>query len=281
MSDTTAPVATDGQGAAPSVAPAAAATPPSAAPEWLAGAPEDISAFVQTKGWKTPVDALESYRNLEKYMGTPADRLARIPEWDKADKSEIDAFFGKLGRPSDPKEYKLPVPEGADPAFATAAAAKFHELGLTAKQAQALAEWNNNYATEAQAKMTESYQQTVAAQEAELKREWGSAYDQNVIAAKGAAAQLGLDAQKIDALERVLGFDGLMKMMADVGSKIGEDKFVSGQSQAPGFGAMTPAQAKAKIDALGADQGWVAKYLAGNAEARAEMERLQKFAYPT
>jgi len=277
---TTAPSATPvpiTSSAAPGIVPTAAPSTPSL--EWLTGAPEDITGFVQNKGWKSPVDAIEGYRNLEKHMGVPADKLLRLPDWDKADKTELDQFFGKLGRPADPKGYEINVPDGTPADYADAARIKFHELGLTAKQAKALVDWNNEFATTAGAKSQEAYKQAVAQQDAELRKEWGQAYDQEIGSAKNAAAALGIKPEEIDKLEQSLGFAGLMKVMANIGKRIGEDTFVSGGGS--NTGAMTPAGAKARVQQLQGDKEWTAKYLSGNIEARAEMERLMRFAYPS
>ena len=49
--------------------PASAPTQPAAAPAggakpWYDGAPQDVAAFVQTKGWDNPMKVVDSYRNL-------------------------------------------------------------------------------------------------------------------------------------------------------------------------------------------------------------------------
>jgi hypothetical protein len=292
MTEPIAPSAPAGQGATPSAepvpissAPAAGTVPQSAPPpaatiDWLTGAPEDITGFVQNKGWKTPVDAITSYKQLEKHMGTPADKLLRLPDFDKADPTELGQFYTKLGRPAEPNGYEIPVPEGMDTSFAEAAKAKFHELGLTAKQAKALAEWNNEYASTMSVQQQEAYKQTIAAENESLKKEWGQAYDQEIGMAKNAAKALGLSPEKIDKLEQSLGFADLMRTMANIGKRIGEDKFVSGDSVG-GNGVLTPAGAQARIQQLRGDKDWTAKYLSGNVQARAEMERLMQFAYPS
>ena len=292
MTDPIAPAA-GGQGAA---TPSAEPTPISSAPapgtttqttstastglEWLTGASEEVTTYVQNKGWKAPTDLLTSYQQLEKHMGTPAERLLRLPDFDKAEKTEMDQFYNKLGRPAEPKGYDLPVPEGMPTDFAEAAKIKMHELGLTAKQARELAAWNNEMGAAATAKQKETYEASVAHQNAELKTEWGAAYDQEMGAAKNAAKALGIKPEQIDALEGSLGFANLMKMMSNIGKRIGEDKFVDGGASSIN-GALTPAGAKARIQQLQGDKDWTAKYLSGNVQARAEMERLMQFAYPS
>ena len=279
---------TGGQGATPSAEPTpissapAAGTVPQSTPttDWLSGAPDDITGFVQNKGWKTPVDAITSYKQLEKHMGTPADKLLRLPDFDKADPAEVGQFYNKLGRPADPSGYEIPVPEGVDGSFAEAARVKFHELGLTAKQAKELTEWTNQYGQGVVSQQQETYKETIAAENESLRKEWGSAYDQEIGAAKNAAKALGLSPEKIDKMEQSLGFADLMRTMANIGKRIGEDKFVSGDVTG-GNGVLTPAGAQARIKQLQGDKEWTAKYLSGNIQTRAEMERLMQFAYPS
>lgn len=284
MTDVAAPAT--GQGVTPSSDPApinssaAQGTVASVSNDWTSGLAPDIASYVQNKGWKAPADLLTSYQQLEKHMGTPAERLLRLPDFDKAEKAEMDSFYNKLGRPADPTLYEIPVPQGAPTEFAEAAKAKFHELGLTSKQAKALAEWNNEYAAQLQAKQKETYAQTVASENESLKKEWGQAYDQEIGKAKNAAKALGIKPEQIDALEGSLGFANLMKMMSNIGSRIGEDKFVSGDVTS-GNGMLTPGGAQARIKQLQGDKDWTAKYLGGNIQARAEMERLMQMAYPT
>lgn len=275
MTDPIAPVApADGQGAA---APAAPVTAPTT--DWLSGASEDVTNYVQNKGWKAPTDLLTSYQQLEKHMGTPAEKLLRLPDFDKAEKTEMDQFYTKLGRPVDPKGYEIPVPEGMSPEFADAARVKMHELGLTAKQAKALAEWNNEMGANASNQQKIMNDATIAQENASLKAEWGAAYEQELGAAKNAAKALGINPEQINALEGSLGFSNLMKMMANIGKRIGEDKYVDGGSS--GNGVLTPGGAQARITQLQGDKEWTAKYLSGNVQARAEMERLMQFAYPS
>ncbi len=266
---------------APGTVPAAPAAPAT----WYEGFDPDMRGWMENKGL-TKMDAskalevaLNGHRNLEKHMGVPADKLLRLPDFDKADKGELDQFYNKLGRPADISGYEIPVPQGISTDFADAAKVKFHELGFTALQAKELVAWNNEYLAGAQAKQQEAYAQTIAQENEALKKEWGAAYEQELGMAKNAAKALGIPAEQIDKLEGSLGFANLMKMMANIGRRIGEDKYIDGG--AASSGAMTPVGAQARIKQLQGDKEWTAKYLSGNVQARAEMERLMQFAYPS
>lgn len=235
----------------------------------------DLKGYVANKGWKDPADLAVGYKNLEKLLG--AEKIPMPKGADDAD--GWSRVYDALGRPKSADDYKLPVPQGDDGAFAKLAAGKFHELGLTAKQAEGLAAWYNEQGT---GRMQEVQQQSAAKAEADmaaLKSEWGNAYDENVEFGRRAAREYGLDESKLSALENALGTGEMLKLMARIGRAQGESSFVEANTAGGGFG-MTPAAAQQRITALREDRAWSAKYIAGDAEARAEMQRLMSLAYP-
>lgn len=251
---------------------------------WFGGFDTETSGWLENRGLtkldeKAAIPELvKGFRNAEKYIGTPAEKLIRVPDWDKADKVELDQIYTKLGRPVDAKDYNLQVPEGQSREFAEWAQGIFHEAGLSSRQAAAVtAKWNEYV----QGMVQGDYEAKAAKlkdQEASLRNEWGQAYDKYDSVAANAINSLGLKDEQLAAIRDSLGFDGAMKMFASIGEKIGEASFVSGDSRTNG--PMTPNQAVSKMEQLKQDKEWVAKYIAGNAEARAEMERLMKMAYP-
>lgn len=271
----------------PPAAPPAGEPPASApAPAW-----HEAPAFDQdTRGWLAnrgltklqPDEALpeivKGFRNAEKLLGVPADQVVRLPKDD--DPKAWGPIYDKLGRPADPKGYDIPVPEGQDSGYADWARGTFHELGLSGKQAKALTEkWNAFVAEKMQAAQTE-YANGVKADSEALQKEWGAAYEKHLQIAKGAAREFGLDAKTIDTLEQAMGFAGVMKFMHAIGAKLGEDKFIGG-GKPGGFGDVTtPEMAQAQIRALRNDVEFTKRYVAGDAAARAEMERLHRYAYP-
>ena len=274
----------DMQGSAPAGNPAAdAAGQGSAAPggqqgQWFDSYPEEVRGTIQTKGWQSPADVIQSYTNLEKLLG--ADKAGRgvvLPKED-ADASEWNQVYDKLGRPKSPADYKLPVPEGETGQFAEVAAGKFHELGLTAKQAQGLAEWYNAQAQEMQSSQFNQLAQNSEQEMSSLQQEWGKEYDANIEAARRATRQFGLEAPTLEKIENAIGTKEMLQLFAKIGKGVGEDSFVDG-SRSTGFG-MSPEAARVRIGQLKGDREWSAKYLGGNADAKAEMERLMRAAYP-
>ena len=262
--------------AAPVAAPATpVAAPAPAGIAWLPGADADTSGFVETKGWQGAGDAVTSYRNLEKMVC--ADRAGRTVVLPAAEDSvEWGAVYDKLGRPANADGYKLPVPEGADPGFAKLASAKFHELGITAKQGAALAEWWNAQAggaTSAQQAVEES---ALAAEQQALAKDWGTGPDAAARRelARRAAVRLGLDEGAIEALEKAQGYSKTMKALAKMGDLLGEHQ--SAGMDLPGAFGMTPEGARSRRSQLMADKGWRERAMNSSSAEWAEMQKLDR-----
>lgn len=267
-------------------APAAPATPaaPAAQAPWYSTADADTVGWMETKGYKadqlTPevaLRAIQGHRNAEKYMGVPADQLIRLPKGD--DPKAMEAVYDKLGRPADPSKYELKVPDNADKGFVEWARGTFHKAGLNNAQANAItAEMFKFSETAAQAKAQADAQATQEGVKT-LQKEWGSAFEQNTAIADRAAAAFGMDEKQLLGLKAAMGADGAMKFLHTIGTKLGEDQFVTGKGGG-GFGAMTPAAAQAQIKTLQGDAEFRTKLVNGNADAKAQWERLHKMAYP-
>jgi hypothetical protein len=269
----------------PSPAPETTTTPaaaPASAP-WYNGFAPDLKGYIETKGFpgdEKGVAALaDSYRNLEKHFGVPAEQLLKLPK-DETDKAAWDKIHERLGRPAKPEEYELALPNGDNGEYAKFISTAMHELGLTKKQAQALALKQNEFITAQESKDAEAYQATIKTQDAGLRATWGQAYDKNMQIAKGAFAELGVTTEVVDAMEEKMGYSKVMETFHRVGLKIGEDKFVTANG-ANGFnGAMSPAAAQARIDAIRTDPALANRYVNGDAALRAEMDNLHRMLVP-
>lgn len=269
-------------------APAPAATPQTPAPatappssggggEWTSGFSDEMKGFVQNKGWKNVQEVADSYKNLEKAIGVPKERLLHLPE--SMDAPEAAAVWEKLGKPKTAKEYQLKVPEkGGDPKLAEWAADVFHKGNLTATQAQAVMNAWNERQIAVQTQTLENQKIALAQNTEKLKTEWGAAYEKNMNLAKSGAMALELDANTIDLLGHAMGTEKLFKQLSKIGAGVGEASFVSGRPAADG--SITPEQARNDLKTLFNDTVWKNKYLAGDSEARKRMEHLQKMANP-
>lgn len=234
----------------------------------------DLKGYVQNKGWSDPADLAVGYRNLEKLLGGE-----KIPMPKGQDDAEgWQRVYDALGRPKSADDYKLPVPDGFDPGFAKEAANQFHNLGLSAQQAQALTEWFNGTQTQAVEQFQQAQSAQAEAEIRELQREWGNAWEENVELGRRAAREFGLSDDKLSAMEGALGTKEMLEFMSRVGRGLIEHNFESGKTTT-GFG-MTPEAARQRVNALRQDPGWTTKYLSGDADARSEMSKLMQLAYP-
>lgn len=291
MSDTPISASADlsGNGAAPAPAAAPDGTTPSAAPAeaWYSGMgfDQDTIGWMENRGL-TKMDqaealknSLNGFRNAEKFLGVPKDQLLRLPNFDTAEQTELDQFYNKLGRPADAKGYELPIPEGAPTEYADYMKDVFHKAGITAKQAKILAEANNDFGSKIGQTTEQQKLEMNKTQQESLRKEWGDAYEAQMGTARYAFQELGIDSKQVDALQDAMGFDGVMKFFANLGSKFGEGRYVSGGSNPNG--PMTPAQAQSQIKQLQGDLEFGRKLTAGNAEAKAMWDRLHRFAFPS
>jgi hypothetical protein len=263
-----------GDTTAAGLSPAAPAAMPAAPADWIATLPEDARGFVKNKGWDKPADLLDSYRHLERMVGT--ERLA-LPR-DDGDRANWERVWNRLGRPEKPEGYKLPMPEkGGDKALAKAFSARAHELGLTAKQARGLADWWNNTAAGGLQKAERQRQTREAGEIATLQDELGAAFDGEAAAARRAAALFGFDAETLTQIEGAIGTAAMIRRFMAIGRALGEDRIEGGADT--GFSPSVEA-ARARIEGLKADPVWTKRYLGGDEAAKAEFQKLMRAAYP-
>jgi len=185
----------------PPANPADPANPPAAnpAPAWHDSiTDEGLKAFITGKGFKDAADAAKALQEME----------------------------GKSAVPESADAYTLPVPEGADAAFAGEAAKWMHEAGVPVAAAQALAEkWNGYMAAQQEA----SEAQRAAQGEADiaaLKTEWGNQYDANIELGRRAVRTFGIDEATLDSINTALGDAATLKLFQSIGSKLGEATLV-------------------------------------------------------
>ena len=190
----------------PPTDPTPTADPPAADPappaDWTAGLDADAKTYLETKGFKSPAEALTALRGYEP--------------------------------PATADAYEIPVPEGESPDFAKAVAPLFHKAGLSATQAKALAEgWNEMQsgqkaaAAQAEADAATAAEAAAKREDATLQAEWGKDYAANKEHARRAAMQFlpGDEAAKtafIGEIEKKFGFAATMKMWAAIGQGLGE-----------------------------------------------------------
>lgn len=269
-------VLTGEQNPAPNPAPA----PADDAGSWLTALPADLKGVAEHKGWKSPEDALKSYTHLEQLMG--ADKAGRgliLPK-DAEDKDGYDRVYKALGRPENPDDYgiKSLVLEAADApldegdAFLVETMSKtMHEAGLSTGQAKKLAEAMQGAVKAAGDKAEAAFQAELDAFERQVK-------PGEVEMARRGFRFFGLPESEAGevgaALVRALGPEKAVKMFAQLGGALGEDKTIEGGRSMGGFSS--PESAGKRMDQLLSDEAFAKRYQNGDQSAMEEITNLSK-----
>lgn len=195
--------------------------------DWTASLPDETKAYVANKGWSDPSKAVESYLQLEKFVGAEkASRGVVLPN-EKSTPEEINAFYSRLGRPQDVNGYEVKLPDGfPDPEFPKMALPLLHKHNLTKAQGEALMGDFAEMVTQGQKARMEAEQAEFVKQEAALKGKWADQFDRNVEIAKRGAKKLGFSDEIIDQLEAKTGFAGVIEALHNAGMLLGEGNFV-------------------------------------------------------
>jgi hypothetical protein len=220
---------------------------------------------------------LPMYRGAEQKLGVPADQVLRLPGKD-AKPEEWKAVYQRLGAPDKPEGYELTAPEGDNGEFLKTASAWFHEIGVPKSQAAALAGKWAEYTQAQKVAMDGQWNQRFDTEVAALKTEWGDSFDKNSDLASRVQRAGGWTTEQLQAMEKALGPKAFMAGFAKFGGMVGEHRFTGGEGEKQ-YG-MSSEGARSRIADLKKDQGWVAKYSSGDADAKAEWTRLHQIAFP-
>lgn len=262
--------------------PAAPAAPEPVAPTgtWIDSLSAEDRAYVSVKGWdkegKSPADILKSYRNIERLRGVDADKLVKMPDWSKPE--SVAEYRAAMGVPADPTGYEnheVATPTGA--LIADPIAKISHRLGLPQALHSELLNATGELVTELFQNESEEISRRNAAQLVDLKREWGTRFEENNQAVSNAIAQLELSDEFVDALKIAGGEAEARRVLARIGTRLGEHKRPSEGNAGPTL--MTSDVAKAQIKALQGDREFYAKMQSGNVEARRRWDELHSVAF--
>lgn len=241
---------------------------------------ESVRKFADDKHTLDTSVLLKSYINLEGQMGRDKIPLPKSDEdWENAYKA--------LGRPEAAEKYEVKRPENLPEGMTYDEAGEKHlrniafQNGWNQKQFGAAYEALFKHNTEMQAGWQNVVKEQRSTAEANLKREWGAAYDQNLGVAKAAMLEYA-DPDLVEHLNTSgLGNDPrLVKVFARIGKELMGDAKLKGAG-APS-GTMTPAEVTAKIQKFRTDNH-AALYDADHIDHKrlvAELEGLHKMQVP-
>tara|TARA_R110000787_G_scaffold78811_1_gene172176 strand:+ start:4810 stop:5703 length:894 start_codon:yes stop_codon:yes gene_type:complete len=219
---------------------------------WLDGVIDpSTKAWAEAKGLQNGSfeNVLGSYHNLEKMVG--ADKAGRTITLlgDDASSEERDAYFNKLGRPESAEQYSVALPEGAiDDTRLNMMRNKAHELGISDAQFSGLAEADAAYLSATQQGMTDKAAVSAVDAEAQLRTEWGAAFDLKVASIDVAAHKLGMSEDQLNGLREAMGPVEAMKFVDGLNTKMGDHNFDEGEKIIPGH--KTPEQAEEEFKQL-------------------------------
>lgn len=200
---------------------------------WDDELPPELKNIVETKGWKSPTEAVKSYAHLEKMMGMP--RLG-IPD-SNASPAEWEKVWQKTGRPETPEHY-------APDTFATTSDPDWlrhtaFALGLNNQQAKQLAQ----SVEERKIELNPSEAPPKSVKE-KLQSLWGDRYETESQAAKRGFRHLFSEEQEFKDLVAAVGVEPVFKLLARAGSLAVEDRLWGGGTNSVATG---PLAAKAEI----------------------------------
>lgn len=229
----------------------------------------DVKGWVENKKFSDVETLARSYKHAETLLGVPAERRLTLPE--KMDDPEaMGPIYNRLGRPEKPDGYAFSTGDEFTKNLAQWGAERFHKLGLTKAQADGIFSELVGLHTSEDAAAAEASKKDEEA----LRTEWGQEFDKRMNIAAQAVDKLGLDGAGVTSLADKLGEAAVARLLFTVGSKITEPPFVDGKG-APGNKHVGSADAaKQRKSALMEDEGFVKRYIAGDAAARDEMLQL-------
>jgi hypothetical protein len=206
---------------------------PTVAKSWKEAIPEELRNDPNISKF-TELEALaKSYVNATRMIGQ--DKVA-VPN-NNSTEDQWNEVYDKLGRPESADKYQLdvksdivPLDDGAIKQFAENA----HQLGLNNKQAQGILEFYKN-SMESSAQQSKIDNETAQANaEQELRKEWGSNYENNIKKA-GSIAKANMNPEVLDMElkdgTRLGDHPAIIKGFANIANLMSEDKLVSTESE--------------------------------------------------
>ncbi len=229
---------------------------------------DDDRGFMQNKDfYEDPTKMLKSYRELEKHVGIPPDKIMRKPEPDDAE--GWSKFMQNIGLPETSEGYTFKHEEGTqvDQDFETSFKQVAFEAGILPDGAQKMVDWWAKQNADADQFTRETMDAENLKEETALKREWGAKYEERLDLAKRAGDMFFKNDEEFDALSGIIGPKRMAEAFGKLGDMMSDDDIVN-FSQRPAFGTTKEqienqikeimedvALSKERVDALKLKQG--------------------------
>ena len=247
------------------------------------GLPEELVNDPSLSPIKDIEGLVKGYVHAQKTIGK--DKVALPGE--NATEEELTAFYNKLGRPEEASAYSIGQPEDLPEGFQyrqdqeEAFREVAHKAGLS--QAQLKEVWGHltGVAVEDFNSAVQNNNARIEKDQSDLKAEWGMAYTEKTKLANKALFNLvDEDGRKWLNESGALKEPKVLKIFAEIGSKLGEDKISS--KETPGTNVLSTTEAKRQINEMLSDKNgpYWNKNDPRHDEAVEKMEELNKMAYP-
>lgn len=147
--------------------------------------------------------------------------LKTLPYPDFENAEVMGQIYKALGVPEAKDGYALELPEGGNEAYFNSALETFHKSNLTPAQAKTLIEWNQAQAQQFAEQQIAEWTQ----QKDQLKQAWGASFDANMELSRRGLSQSGLSEAQVEAVQRAIGYDGVLKLFNAFGQSTREANF--------------------------------------------------------
>jgi len=222
---------------------------------WMehAGVAEDLRSDLTLKSTPSVAAMASQLVNAQKMIGKQPNMMVMPTE--QSSQTEWDEFHKACGRPDTPDEYEIThleelgeVNQEMESAFKNLA----HSLGLSPTAVQKLIELDDSRMMGMRQAMQESEMQAMEKCQADLKEQWGAAYDERMHLANRMIEENTTDETK-EALLGKIGNDPLVAdFLANMASKFVEHKVISADVT-----KHTPSDALAEADMLRNTPGYL------------------------
>tara|TARA_R110002167_G_scaffold30838_1_gene101870 strand:+ start:1026 stop:1856 length:831 start_codon:yes stop_codon:yes gene_type:complete len=245
------------------------------APNWVS---DEYQSVVENKGWQNADDVLKSYVNLEKQIGQ--DRVA-LPG-DGEDVSEWDGW-SRLGTPETKEGYELNVPEGFGE-YSSGMSDWFrqeaHAAKVPAHMAQRLHDAYVERMMSDQSNSTLDQQRQHEDWGNEIKKEYGTAYDEKVGMARRAVRAFG--SEELSGLLNETGLGNhpeMIRAFSRIGAELSTGQQFKDAGEAGAFG-MTPEDARTEIASIRSQPALMNRSDPQNRVLNERLTQLYGLAYP-
>lgn len=200
--------------------------------KWSDDLPDDLKGESMLGRFKNVEELARSFVSAQKLMGK--DKIT-VPDLKTVTPEELRGIYEKIGLPKEAKDYQLELAadSGLDGDFVEKLKVEAHKVGILPKQLQEVLGW---YST-ASKEVVNAHNETVLKEQKEgqaaLRKDWGKAFDKNVLAAQ-LAIKDGASNEDLQYLESkgLLKDPTLIRIFSKLGSVL-KEKELKGGSEVP------------------------------------------------